>query len=42
MHKQGRRNIERERERERISSRLLTVIPEPDARLELPNREIMT
>ena len=39
MHKLGRG---RKRERERIPSRLRTVSPEPDAGLELMNREIMT
>ena len=33
---------ERERERERIPSRLLTVSTEPDVGLELTNCEIMT
>ena len=33
---------EAEREEERISSRLRTVSAEPDAGLELTNREIMT
>ena len=33
---------QRERERERIPSRLRTVSAEPDAGLELTNREIVT
>ena len=33
---------QRERERERIPSRLCSVSAEPDAGLELTNREIMT
>ena len=33
---------EREREREKIPSRLRTVCPEPDMRLEPTHREIMT
>ena len=36
------RERERERERERISSRLRAVSTEPDAGLDLINREIMT
>ena len=39
----SRGGAERERERgDRIPSRLLTVSTEPDARLELTNREIVT
>ena len=40
-HEQG-RGKKRERGRERIPSRLCTVITEPDVGLELTNREIMT
>ena len=36
------RERKRERERERIPSRLCTVSAEPDAGLNLTNREIMT
>ena len=43
MHKQGRGGERgRERERENISSRLLTVSTEPDAGLELKNCKITT
>ena len=35
-------DVQRERERERIPSRLHTVSTEPNAGLELTNREIMT
>ena len=38
----SRGGAERERERERIPSRLHTVSTEPDVRLDLTNREIMT
>ena len=34
--------VQREREREKIPNRLLTVSAEPDAGLEPTNREIMT
>ena len=42
MEKESKHRRGRERERERIPSRLCTVITESDTELDLTNREIMT